>query len=618
MVRSGDRGRHERGGGRPAEVIVNDIRAFIGFFRSQRSLIVAATVISFASSVVEAALLLVLVPLAQSLVTPDAEPVGIGPFTIDADPDRLLVIALVLALATAAGSLAANFCAVRAAARWQRSTRMRLFRAFQGASWAAQSQDRAGKLITLSAQNVNQGAAGLSLLITGLGALISLVVLATTSFIVSPLGALLMIVGGGVLFAALRPLGRRAKKLNKELAALNKTVNGEVSEWVSFARDVRVFDVGDQTEARVGALVGRHEHLRRTTQLLAGSLNPLYRLGGILLVLFVVFVATRVDSVTAASLGAAALLIYRSLGYGQSVQRTSHAVQETLPHLSDLEHDLGQYEADVLEFGSVELTSPKTIEYRKVGYRYDRRLPAVDGLAEELAPDPVAASVGRDALIDVSLTMELGQIVGVVGPSGSGKSTLAQLLLRLREPTSGEVDVDGVDARSFSESSWRRQIALVPQEAHLLHGTVAENIAFLRPWVDRSAVEQAARDAGIHDEILALPDGFDTAVGASTRDLSGGQVQRISIARALAGSPSVLVLDEPTSALDVHSESIVQDTIESLRHRMLVVIIAHRLTTLSICDRLVVLRAGVVEAVGPPNEVMASSTFFAMAGIEPT
>jgi ABC-type multidrug transport system fused ATPase/permease subunit len=206
----------------------------------------------------------------------------------------------------------------------------------------------------------------------------------------------------------------------------------------------------------------------------------------------------------------------------------------------------------------------------------------------------------------------------VVGPSGSGKSTLAQLLLRLREPTSGEVDVDGVDARSFTESSWRRHVALVPQQAHLLHGTVAENIAFLRPWVDDAAIERAARDAGIHDEILALPAGYQTSVGASTRDLSGGQVQRISIARALAGSPSVLVLDEPTSALDVHSEAIVQDTMESLRHRMLVVIVAHRLSTLSICDQLVVLRDGVVEAFGPPSEVMASSPFFAMAGIEPT
>jgi ABC-type multidrug transport system fused ATPase/permease subunit len=585
---------------------VKDIRAFIGFFGSQRRLIVAATLVSFCASLVEAALLLVLVPLAQSLVSPDATPVGIGPFALDYEPDQLIVIALVLALLTAAGALVANVCAVRAAAGWQRTTRMRLFRAFQGASWASQSQDRAGKLITLSGQNVNQGAAGLALLISGMGALISLVVLVATSFVVSPLGALLMIVGGGALFAALRPLGHRAKRLNQELAALNKTVNGELSEWVSFSRDVRVFDVSAQTEARLGALVDAHEHLRRTTMQMVGALSPLYRLGGILLVLFVVFVATRVDSVTAASLGAAALLIYRSLGYGQSVQRTSHAVHESLPHLVDLERDLERYEADAIESGSTELHEPTRITYRDVTYRYER------------GGDTAAALEDDAALVGVSLQFDLGQVVGVVGPSGSGKSTLAQLLLRLRLPTAGEVDVDGVDARSFTESSWRRHVVLVPQQAHLLHGTVAENIAFLRPSVDRAAVERAARDAGVHDEIMALPKGYDTQVGTTTRDLSGGQVQRISIARALAGDPSVLVLDEPTSALDVHSEAIVQRTIESLRHRMLVVIIAHRLTTLSICDQLVVLRGGVVEAVGPPNEVMASSSFFAMAGLEPT
>ena len=144
---------------------MNDIRAFIGFFGSQRRLIVVATLVSFLTSIVEATLLLVLVPLAQSLVTPDAPPVAVGPFALDYGQGQLIVIALVLALFTAAGALVANACAVRAAARWQHTTRMRLFHAFQAASWAAQSRDRAGKLITLSGQNVNQGAAGLLSLI---------------------------------------------------------------------------------------------------------------------------------------------------------------------------------------------------------------------------------------------------------------------------------------------------------------------------------------------------------------------------------------------------------------------------------------------------------------------
>ena len=571
---------------------MNDIRTFFGTYRSQRRHIVISTGVSFLSSFVEAALLLVLVPLAQSLVTPDAPPVAIGPFTIDAEPDRLLVIALVLALLTAAGALVANSLAVTAAARWQRTTRMRLFRAFQAASWPAQSQDRSGSLLTLMVQSVNQGAAGLAQLITGVGSFISLVVLVTTSFVVSPLGAALMFLGGAVLFGILRPLGRRSKRMHQELTRLNRTVNGEITEWVGFARDVRVFDVAEQTEARLDALVQRHEQVRRSTMSLAGALSPLYRLGGILLVLFVVFIATRVDSATAASLGAAALLIYRSLGYGQGVQRAAHAMNETLPYLAEIEADLARYEADSAVSGPDELPAPRTIAYTDVGFRYG------DGPA---------------ALRDVSLRFDVGQIVGVVGPSGSGKSTLAQLLLRLREPTSGRIEVDGADGRSFRASSWHRQVALVPQEAHLLHGTVADNIAVLRPDVDRPAVEQAARDAGIHDEILALPDGYDTPVGASTRNLSGGQVQRISIARALAGRPSVLVLDEPTSALDVHSEVIVQQTIESLRERMLVVIIAHRLTTLSICDQLVVLRDGVVEVTGPTAEVLASSSFFDLA-----
>lgn len=575
---------------------MNDIRAFVGFYRAQRRFIVISTAVSFLSSFVEAGLLLVLVPLAQALITPAAAPVALGPIHLDADPDRLLLIALVLALLTAVGALIANSLSVHAAAAWQRTTRMRLFRAFQSASWEAQSRERTSKLLTTTVQSVNQGAGGLAQLINGLGSLISLVVLVATSFLVAPLGAALMFVGGAILFALLRPLGHRAKRLNKELAGLNKTVNGEMTEWIGFARDVRVFDVAAETDTRLDALVERHEQVRRTTMTMSGALTPLYRFGGILLVLFVVFVATRVDAVTAASLGAAALLIYRSLGYGQGVQRASHAIHEVLPFLVDIDEDLRRYEADTVASGDEELGPLTAIAYRNVGYRYDER---------------------DAALHDVSLDLEVGEIVGIVGPSGSGKSTLAQLLLRLREPSEGTMEVDGIDVRRFSAGSWHRRVALVPQEAHLLHGTVADNIAFLRPWVDRASVERAAIDAGVHAEILALPHGYDTHVGATSRDLSGGQVQRISIARALAGQPSVLVLDEPTSALDVHSEAIVQKTLDLLRERLLVVIIAHRLTTLSICDRLVVLRSGSVELTGPTADVMASSSFFDLAPTEP-
>ena len=148
----------------------------------------------------------------------------------------------------------------------------------------------------------------------------------------------------------------------------------------------------------------------------------------------------------------------------------------------------------------------------------------------------------------------------------------------------------------------------MPQEPRLLHGSLADNIRFLRE-IDDNSVEAAARDANIEGFIRSLPDGFDSPVGELGMGLSGGQRQRICIARALAGKPDLLVLDEPTSALDGDSETAIQRTLESLKGGVTMVLVAHRLSTLSICDRLVVMKDGRIENVGTPEELLGSSEY---------
>ncbi len=238
------------------------------------------------------------------------------------------------------------------------------------------------------------------------------------------------------------------------------------------------------------------------------------------------------------------------------------------------------------------LETVRTLELDNVMYSYDGQVDAVAG---------------------VSAQFHVGEVVGIVGPSGGGKSTLSQLLLRLREPTGGDILVDGQSAGDFKLSSWYRHVTLVPQDPRLFHATVAENISLLDPKLTREQVVDAAKAAGMHDVIESLDNGYDTRVGPAFRDLSGGQIQRIGIARALARGAQILVLDEPTSALDVHSEAIIQSTLESLRGHALVVIIAHRLSTLSICDRIMVLRDGKVETLGTLAEAAEDSDFFRRA-----
>ena len=217
---------------------------------------------------------------------------------------------------------------------------------------------------------------------------------------------------------------------------------------------------------------------------------------------------------------------------------------------------------------------------------------------------------GRPVLHDVSFRVEAGEVIGVVGPSGGGKSTLVQLLLGLRNPTSGRISVaDGVDLHDVERRSWTGLTAFVAQDANLVSGSVAENIAFFREGIEPARIEAAAREANVLADVVAMPDGFDTDVGERGKQLSGGQRQRVSIARALAGDPELLILDEPTSALDVRSEQLIRQTISALKGRVTVVIIAHRLSTLDTCDRIMVIEDGQLRAMAPAAVLSRDNEF---------
>jgi ATP-binding cassette subfamily C protein CydD len=199
-----------------------------------------------------------------------------------------------------------------------------------------------------------------------------------------------------------------------------------------------------------------------------------------------------------------------------------------------------------------------------------------------------------DALSGVSLELKAGRTVGLVGPSGSGKTTVVSLLLRLLDPTSGRVTVDGHDLRDLSRAQWWRHVAVVSQDTHLFPGTLRDNIALARPDAGLDEVERAAAAAGLSPDIAALPDGLDTPVSEHGTNLSGGQRQRVAIARALLADPAVLVLDEATAALDGRTERVVHETVRRLARDRAVLVVAHRIATVRDADEIVVLDHGTV------------------------
>ncbi|WP_078594767.1 ABC transporter ATP-binding protein [Streptomyces sp. NRRL S-920] len=222
-----------------------------------------------------------------------------------------------------------------------------------------------------------------------------------------------------------------------------------------------------------------------------------------------------------------------------------------------------------------------------------------------------AYRTGGEVLPRFDLTLPAGQTVAVVGSTGAGKSTLAKLLARFYDPTAGRVLLDGVDLRELSGTELRRGVVMVTQEAFLFSGTVAENIAIGRPDATREEIEQAAEAIGAHDFIASLPDGYDTDVRKRGGRISAGQRQLVAFARALLADPAVLILDEATSSLDIPGERAVQRAMHTVLRGRTAVVIAHRLSTVEIADRVLVMEQGRVVEDGSPAELIAGSGSFA-------
>ncbi len=230
------------------------------------------------------------------------------------------------------------------------------------------------------------------------------------------------------------------------------------------------------------------------------------------------------------------------------------------------------------------------VAWREVGFRYRPETPVLEG---------------------IDLAVPAGARIAIVGPTGAGKSTLLGLLPRFFDPTEGAVEIDGVDLRDYSLKSLRSQISLVLQPPLIFPLSVRDNIAYGRPGADDAAIERAARLACIDELIGSLPAGYDTVIGESGVALSEGEKQRITIARALLRDAPILILDEPTSALDVSTEALVMAAIDRLMAGRTTFIIAHRLSTVQRCDRIVVLQAGRIVEQGSLGELLRRDGVFA-------
>lgn len=552
--------------------------------------------VSLVGAMLEAAFLVVLTGAAMSLAAGSVELGGpVAGLTIP--------VALTIAGAAMGVRLLLGLAAVRVSAGLTatvtRDHRRRLARAYLGTAWRIQQVEPSGRLQEILTSFVNRVSGAMNAVTQGLTSLLSLLAFLGAGLVIDPLSTMAVLGALGALGLVLTPLRRRIRSRSGEAVTHNIAFSNTVAELGSLGQEMQTFGARDSFAERVDALTRQTTEVNRRVQVLSGALTPVYTFLAYTAVLGAIGILTQVGVGDLTAVGSVMLLMLRSLSYGQALLTVAGILSASQPFLERLEETVAAYEANPASGGSLRPSQVTPL--------------VLDGVSFAYTPE-------RPALGEVDLTIGRGEMIGVIGPSGAGKSTLAQLLLGLQDPTSGAITVSGTDLRDVDRTWWTQKSAFVPQDPLLFTGTVSENIRFFREGLSDAALIEAATQANVLADIKGLPEGFDTHLGERGSQLSGGQRQRISIARALVGQPELLILDEPTSALDGKSEALIRETLATLHGKVTIVIIAHRMSTLDLCDRIAVVEGGRVTACDTPDRLRETSRFFrdalAVAGLE--
>ncbi|MEZ5182460.1 MAG: ABC transporter ATP-binding protein [Acidimicrobiales bacterium] len=563
-------------------------------FRDRRGALLLMSGFSFASGLAEGVLLVMVASIAieigasgEGTGTLDA---SVGPFSAAGlSLGTSFLVTLGLGLARFAFQMASANVAGSVSAALTADIRASTFADYARASWAEQARQDEAEVQDLLVRHVNRVTASVGVVSNGIAAACTLVALLASALLVDVLAAVLLAVAGATLFVLIRPLTRIAKRVAIRGQEAGTAYSQRSMEAIGASLEMRAFGVTEQVTESLAIATAREARPTYTTFVLRQLVTSLYQMATILLLLGGLYATWRFVDQPLAQLGAIVVILIRALTQTNALQGAYHLLSETAPFMERLEAERARFRAEQPRTGDERVGEVRSLRFDHVSYRY--------------------GDDDRAALDDVSFDVRAGEAVGIIGPSGSGKSTLIQVLLRLREPVGGCFYVNDVDAGEISDDEWFSKVALVPQDHRMLNGTIRENIAFYREASEDDVIA-AAKRAHVHDEILAMPHGYDTPLGSRGGALSGGQRQRVSIARALLRRPPVLVLDEPTSALDMRSESLVHTTFSELKGEVTIFVIAHRLSTLNTCDRIMVMQRGRLQAFGDREELERDNEFY--------
>lgn len=582
---------------RPTTVQV--VRRFVAalFVASPRSTVETAA-LTVGVGLFEGAGLLLLIPLLQ-LIGLDAQQGSLGRVlatlragfgAVGLTPTLPLVLALYVGVIMLQSALQRRQAVVGARLRQDlaHSLRNRVYRAIAGSSWVYFSRNRSSLFMQLLADKVDQVAAAASYLINlAVSAGIATAYIILAFRVSAPMTSAVLGCGAALALWLRGPL-QRAHQMGRDYTTAGARLYATTGDFLDSMKIAKGYGAEERHASEFARVSRELGEVGRAAVDESSRTRQWLTIGSAGLLALLVYVAYSVFLLSPASLLLLMFLFARLVPRLTSLYSTAHALAGELPGFEAVtaaeQHALAAAEPPVTDHRSMSLE--RSIEFEHVSFSY----------AEGGTPTVLA---------DVHLSIAARGTTAIVGPSGAGKSTIADLIMGLVSPGSGVIAVDGIPLTADYFRSWRDQIGYVPQETLLFHDTILANLRWARPEASDAEVWHALAMAAADDFVRAFPDGLQTVLGDRGVLVSGGERQRLSLARALLRKPRLLILDEATSALDSENERRIQDAIDRLHEQITIVVITHRLSTIRNADMIHVLDGGRVVESGAWNTLMA-------------